>query len=241
MALPPRPDGAPVPGVVYLHGWGANAAATIARKPRRAAVLARGMALIVPQGVPRAGRTQRDWGVSDRGTHPRDDIAFLSRVLADAARRGVDPARILLAGFSRGGSMVWEAACRAPGLARAYAPVSGAFWEPMPEGCAGGVDLHHTHGWSDRVVPIEGRPVAGGRLVQGDLFGSLATLRRTLGCGSHRPARAVAADGLWRRSWVCPGGRLVLALHPGGHGPPQGWLSRALDWFERRLAQARPR
>ena len=50
--------------------------------------------------------------------------------------------------------------------------------------------------------------------------------------------RMEAEDGLWFRRWTsCPGGRLDLMLHPGGHGVPKGWLTRALDWFEDRLAE----
>ena len=227
-----------VPGVVYLHGWGANAAAAIGDAPRRRAVSERGMALIAPLGVARAEARQRDWGVRDGGTHPRDDIAFLRRVLADAAAHGVDRGRILLTGFSRGGSMVWDVACRRPDLARAYAPVSGAFWEPLPRTCAGGMDMLHAHGWVDGVVPIEGRAVAGGRLIQADLFAGLAVLRTALSCASDRPD-AMRRDGsLLTRHWRCPDGRLDLVLHPGGHTPSEGWHERMLDWFAARLSES---
>ena len=92
----------------------------------------------------------------------RDDVAEGH----DAAARGVDRSRVLLAGFSRGGSMVWDVACHAPVTARAYAPVAGAFWEPLPASCQGGADLFQTHGWADRVIPLEGRSVAGGRWIR---------------------------------------------------------------------------
>lgn len=231
--------GGPVPAVIYLHGWGANAEAAVANRIRREAVMARGMALIVPEGVPRAGRSQRDWAVRDTGTHPRDDLAFLEAVLEDAATRGVDRDRVLLTGFSRGGSFVWDVACHAPGLARAYAPVSGAFWEPLPEGCAGGVDLFHVHGWADRVVPLEGRSVAGGRLTQGDVFAALALMREANGCTARQPDRAAEETGpaAWLRHWTsCDLGRIDLMLHTGGHLAPEGWTGRMLDWFEARLA-----
>lgn len=232
---------APVPGVVYLHGWGASAEAALRRAERTDAVVSRGMAFIVPQGVARAGRTQRDWAVRDGGTHPRDDLEFLDAVLADAAARGVYRDRVLLTGFSRGGSMVWDAACARPGLAAAYAPLAGAFWEPLPDQCAGPVALFHTHGWADRVVPLEGRPIGGGRLMQGDVFSSLAHLRRTLGCTARQPDRTEAGDmPLWRRTWTdCAAGRIELMLHPGGHAAPPGWIETTLEWFEQRLAEAR--
>lgn len=238
VALPEGAE-APVPALIYLHGWGASSAGVMNKAAMRAALAARGYALIAPEGVPRTTHENSDWGVRDGGTHPRDDLAFLDAVLDDAARHGVDRDRILLAGFSRGGSMVWDVACHRPETARAYAPISGAFWEPHPESCAGPVDLIHTHGWADRVVPLEGRSVAEGRLTQGDIFAALRTLRETLGCDPHMPdAAATEADGtIWLRRWGhCPTGRLDLVLHPGGHRVPKGWLERALDWFEADLA-----
>lgn len=232
------PEGAarPVPAFLYLHGWGGSAAGVVRNRALRAALAARGYALIAPEGIPSLHHRNRDWGVADGSPHPRDDLAFLAAVAEDAARHGVDRSRILMAGFSRGASMVWDVACRAPGTARAYAPVSGAFWEPMPTSCAGGVDLFHIHGWTDRVVPLEGRAVAGGRLVQGDVFGSLRILRAALGCNPQMPDEArdhVGGAELWTRRWShCPGGDLVFVLHPGGHALPPGWLTLVLDWFE---------
>lgn len=238
LALPEGAE-APVPALVYLHGWGRSSAGVMRNEAMRATLTERGYALIAPEGIPRPGHPNRDWAVRDGAPFERDDVLFLAEVLDDAARHGVDRDRVLLSGFSRGGSMVWDVACHAPGTARAYAPVAGAFWEPLPERCAGPVDLFHAHGWSDRVVPMEGRSVADGRLTQGDVFASLRRLRETLGCDPHRPDTApVVADGSrWLRHWdTCPEGRLNLMLHPGGHKIPKGWLERALDWFEARLA-----
>jgi polyhydroxybutyrate depolymerase len=197
--------------------------------------------LIAPEGVQTSPeRAQKNWAVRDGQTYERDDLAFLAEVLEDAAAQGIDRGRVLMTGFSRGASMVWDVACNAPGTARAYAPVAGAFWEPLPEACAGPVDLFQTYGWTDRTVPIEGRSVGHGSLTQGDLFASLRLLRDANGCDPQMPdAAPMEADGqLWFRRWTsCPGGRIDLMLHPGGHGVPKGWLERALDWFEDRLAQ----
>lgn len=238
LALPPS-HGAPVPAVVYLHGYGGSSAGVMRNAAMLATLSARGYALIAPEGLPRPGATRRNWSVRDGGAYRRDDIAFLREVLDDAARHGVDRGHILLTGFSRGGSMVWDVACHAPETARAYAPVAGAFWEPLPESCAGPVDLFHTHGWTDRTVPIEGRAVDHGRLTQGDLFASLRVLRRTDGCAPQMPDAAPmeAGGSLWLRHWgSCSGGEIDLLLHPGGHSLPSGWLTRALDWFEAQLA-----
>lgn len=239
LALPGN-EGGQVPAVMFLHGWGGSSEGVMKNAAMLATLSARGYALIAPEGERTSPeREQKNWAVRDGRPYGRDDIAFLQEVLDDAAAHGVDRGRILLAGFSRGGSMVWDVACHAPGTARAYAPVAGAFWEPLPERCAGPVDLFHTHGWSDRTVPLEGRSVAGGTLTQGDAFASLRVLRAALGCNPQMPDTAPMESGgnLWLRHWDhCPAGSLELMLHPGGHGVPEGWLTRALDWFEARLA-----
>ncbi|MGF1500735.1 MAG: alpha/beta hydrolase family esterase [Paracoccaceae bacterium] len=232
LILPPSAE-APPPVLMFLHGWGASARGMLRDTDRLAALAERGVAYLLPQGIPREGRTQNDWAVEDGFAHPRDDVAFFQAILEDAARRGIDRDRVLLAGFSRGGSMVWDTACADSALAAAYAPVAGAYWDPMPAECGNGVVLHHTHGWADRVVPLEGRPLAEGRLIQGDFFESLKRLRATLGCGLRQPDRATAESGLWTRSWTsCDAGRIDVELHPGGHEVPDAWLGRALDWFD---------
>jgi polyhydroxybutyrate depolymerase len=241
LALPEDPEGGSVPALFYLHGWGGSSAGVMKNAAMRKALAARGYALIAPEGdrtVP--GRKQRSWGIRNGRTYARDDISFIAQVMDDAVQYGIDRDRILLTGFSVGGSMVWDTACHAPRTARAYAPIAGAFWESLPEVCQAPVDMFHTHGWTDRVVPIEGRKVANGTLTQGDVFASLAILRETLGCDPHIPDTMPLDEdsNYWLRSWSnCPAGRIDFMLHPGGHATPKGWLSRALDWFEARLAE----
>ncbi|MEL6336521.1 MAG: PHB depolymerase family esterase [Pseudomonadota bacterium] len=241
LLLPQGAAEGPVPAMMYLHGWAASPEGFLnGRAEMVETTLSRGYALIVPRGLPRRGRTQRDWAVRDGGQHPRDDVEFLAAVLRDAASRGVDRDRVLLAGFSRGGSMVWDLACRAPVMARAYAPIAGAFWEPLSARCAGPVDLFHIHGWGDTVVPLEGRPI-GSRLMQGDVFAALSVMRRTMRCDLRQPDERRADESLrWQRTWTrCAlPGRLDFVLHPGGHVVPDGWLDAALTWFEARLAEA---
>jgi polyhydroxybutyrate depolymerase len=171
--------------------------------------------------------------------YERDDLAFLAEVLDDAAAQGIDRDRVLLAGFSRGASMVWDVACHRPEMARAYAPVAGAFWEPLPERCQSGADLFHTHGWADRVIPLEGHSVAGGALTQSDIFASLDILRAANRCEIEQPnVSSVEAGNIWRRCWTsCEGGRIDLMLHSGPHGVPKFWLREALDWFEAGMAR----
>ena len=222
------------PAVIYLHGYGGNGAKVIRNEDFVRRFTQRGYALIAPTGLPWREGEPTDWSVRDGATYPRDDIEFLGDVLKDAtARAGVDPDRVLLSGFSRGGSMVWEVACLHPGFARAYAPVSGGFWLPMTQDCVGPVQMLHTHGFADTVVPLEGRAIPNSEIgiVQGDIWEGLQLWRRENASPSNAAEHEIA-DGLWRKKWDCELGGLELILHRGGHGRPGGWTRITLDWFE---------
>ncbi|WP_264211180.1 alpha/beta hydrolase family esterase [Leisingera thetidis] len=233
IALPDGWQGGPA--VMFLHGYGSSGAKVIASTGLVAAFTRRGYAVIAPSGLPWKHGKPSDWSVRDGwNTYPRNDRVFLREVLADAAARaGVKPDQLLLSGFSRGGSMVWDMACQAPEFAAAYAAVSGGFWLPMAQDCEGPVQLLHIHGFADEVVPLEGRAIPGSEagVVQADIWEGLQLWRRENGCRSNA-AEHEAADGIWRKRWHCAGGGLELILHKGGHGLPQGWSTMALDWFE---------
>ena len=229
------PEGGSTAGtVMHLHGAGADGKGALRGGLAREAVK-RGYAFIAPNGEHPESRFKKNWAVRATGSSfARDDIAFLKAVIADAtAQHGVDDERVLLSGFSRGGSMVWDIACFAPDMARGFAPAAGAFWDTLPEGCARPVDLFHTHGWDDRTVPLEGRSLGGGRVVQGDVWASLFILRAVNGCGARQPERSEVKGERWWRFWTdCDAGSITLMLHPGGHGVPKGWSANILDWFE---------
>ena len=188
-------------------------------------MLARGYVVIAPTGLTRPGRTGGSWSF---GTRPplRDELAFVREVLTDAeARFHIDRGRVLLTGFSVGGSLVWYLACAAPRDFAAFAPVAGGFWQPLPETCAGPVKLLHTHGWRDRTVPLEGRPLRPG-LEQGDIFAGSPGLaqRQRL----RRPARRHFRH---RRKFLAPH---LDRLRPGhrARAYPPSWRPRGA----RRLA-----
>lgn len=230
----PAGDG-PFPAVTMLHGAGGRGEGMV--NMLAAAVTARGYAVIGPQGVQRPGsRFGSSWSFHPERARVRDEAAFLEEVLADAAaRHNIDRNNVLMAGFSIGGSMASYLACDTPGIARAYAPVAGAFWRPHPalDACAGPVDLLHTHGWSDGTVPIEGRVFRDGALRQGDVFASMEIWRETNGCAASAPDEITNSGPYWHRIWsTCDAGSLQFALFPGGHAVPRGWADLALDWFE---------
>lgn len=275
LALPDGPG--PFPAILALHGHGGFAAALAASPTIAGEWLARGWAVIAPQGMPRsAGAPGGSW--NSRGApQGRDDVAFLRAVAADAVTRApLDPERIVAAGFSAGGMMTWRLACAAPSDAppaepsaaprvappvaaaraaeapdraaaagapaggfrsfAAYIPVAGLLWRPLPATCAGPAPMLHIHGWTDPVVPIEGRALRGASgggdaLLQGDLFQGLALMRRTNRCPADAPAASAASGPFWTRGWACEGAPLAFALHAGGHLVPPGWAALALDWL----------
>lgn len=220
--------------VMHLHGGGGRGRGLLNSDMARGAV-ARGYLFIAPDGYHPGARFERNWSVRARNSRfERDDKVFLSEVLADARERfDVSATPVLLSGFSRGGSMVWDIACSIPDFATAYAPLAGAFWDDLPTGCSAPVRLFHTHGWNDRTVPLEGRSFGGGAVVQGDVWASLKILRETNGCDARQPESSSFDGDLWLRHWTdCKAAEIRLMLHKGGHGAPRGWAARVLDWFE---------
>ncbi|MEM7695119.1 MAG: CocE/NonD family hydrolase [Pseudomonadota bacterium] len=230
----PATDG-PVPAFLHFHGYGAPGSAVLGQA-FTAALVERGYAVIAPNALRRGEDGPTAWGFRPERPGPRDEYAFVKEVIADAAgRHGVDTAQLTLSGYSIGGSMVWYLACRDPALARAYTPYAGGFWRPHPEACAGPVKLLHTHGWRDQTVPLEGRPLGGGRIYQGDIFEGLQVWRAVNGCERLRPDAFSTEGRYWRRKWTAcaQGTALELALWPGGHTRPDAeWAEMAADWVE---------
>ncbi|MEP3347628.1 MAG: alpha/beta fold hydrolase [Litoreibacter sp.] len=229
------PDNAegPVPAVLFLHGAGGKGTGILRMG---GPMLERGYAVIGPNGMDRPGRFGTGWSFHPDRPQQRDEIEFIRAVIDDAVENhGIDRDRILLGGFSIGGSMASYLACDAPDVARAYAPVAGSFWRPHPamDSCEGPVDLLHTHGWRDKTVPLEGRPLRNGVIHQGDVFQGMQIWRETNNCAGMRADTFETSGDFWRRKWeTCENGSLEFVLHQGAHGIPKGWSTMAMDWFE---------
>jgi len=170
----------------------------------------------------------------------RDELTFAKAVLEDATNKfNLDRDRILMTGFSIGGSLTWYLACQDPNVVKAFAPVAGAFWRPHPsaQDCAGPVKLLHTHGWVDGTVPLEGRPIGpvdNPRIVQGDVFYGLQLMRQVNGCKGLKADKFDTSGKFWKRWWTkcAPNSALQFNLFQGGHSVPKGWASEAINWFE---------
>ncbi|MGB0852564.1 MAG: alpha/beta hydrolase family esterase [Pikeienuella sp.] len=232
-----KPDNATSPPIVlFFHGGGGWGTRIFTMRAAMTKVFTdRGYAVIAPNGKKRPGsRFGPGWSFIPQLAPIRDEVAFTKEIIADAAKRhGFDTNRVLLTGYSIGGSVASYIACWEPGVATAFAPVAGGFWRPHPTDCNGPVRLLHTHGWRDQTVPLEGRPIRNTGIKQGDIYQTLDMWRTQNGCHKYRPDHFVTEGDFWRRIWThCQAGALEFALHPGGHEIPTGWPALALDWFE---------
>ncbi|MEO1067168.1 MAG: hypothetical protein AAFW47_07305, partial [Pseudomonadota bacterium] len=190
-----------------------------------------GVALIAPNG--RANSWSFPQGVK-RG-RARDEFRYFNDLLSDVTSRfPIDPNKIVVSGFSIGASMTWNLACREPGKYAGYVPVAGTLWRPQPQRCRRPIgDLHHYHGTSDRIFPLEGRRVAGKR--QGDIRDTFEILYRQDGC-TRQVVRETRERGLrCKVHRTCGGKALRFCLHRGAHTVKASYLE---DGF-RRIARAK--
>ena len=243
IAMPQSAEG-PVSAFIYFHGAGASGA-NIREMAFAKALNARGYAVVAPNGLQRPdSRFGPGWSFRPESPAHRDELAFTRNLIADvAANHNVDPSRVILTGFSIGGSLVWYLACRDAEIAAGYAPYAGGFWRPLPTDCDGPVKLLHTHGWRDQTVPLEGRPLRSGAIYQGDIFEGLARWREENGCELLRADVFDTEGRYWRRKWTscAPGTALELALWPGGHVPPDAeWAEMAADWVAANVFEGDP-
>ena len=110
--MPEGHDGVtPVGAIVFVHGYRGTAAGVMRNKSLMKVASDLGVALIAVTSV------GGDWSVPGAPKHgPQkevDELAYFDRVIADvAARFPIDTDQIMVTGFSAGGMMVWNLACR---------------------------------------------------------------------------------------------------------------------------------
>ncbi|WP_235899853.1 alpha/beta hydrolase family esterase [Tritonibacter aquimaris] len=230
----PEGDSTNRPAVIYLHGYGGSGNGVLKNRSMVQALIERGYVVVAPNGERRAPNRGASWNFYP-GWDGRDELAYFRELLRDVETRfNVDPELTIMAGFSAGAFMVNYLACAEPDLFAAYAPIAGGFWRPQPTRCEGPVRLHHTHGWADTVVPLEGRYLRNRTWQQGDIYAGLELWRETLGCDTHAPGRSWRRDRDLLRQWDCgEGAEITFSLHPGGHTVPKGWAAAVTDWFEK--------
>lgn len=228
----------PMPVVFFFHGYQSSARDVMDDADLARAVSGAGALLVAPDGL------NKSWSIPGALSRGRDDIAFVRSVVQDVERRyPVDKSRLLASGFSAGGFIVWAIACNAGDLFAAYAPVAGAFLDPIPQNCLSGpVSIRHIHGTHDDMVPMTGRWIAGGRVRQSDVESSIARLRAVDGC-PDAPTTITRQGELSCRNWsanACARSKeIVLCLHSDGHKFEAGWIADSLRWLSGLPAAAR--
>ncbi len=228
----------PIPALLYFHGAGGSGARAMRNRNMVEAFTKRGYAVIAPSALQRPNsRYGPVWSFLPFRAKQRDELAFAKEVLTDAAKRfSIDRDNIMMGGFSIGGSLTWYLACQDPKVAKAYVPVGGAFWRPHPVAtdCKGPVKMMHTHGWRDGTVPLEGRPLGMGHIIQGDVFVGLQVMRKLNSCDQLRANKFKTDGAYWQRWWTkcAPDTALRFVLHPDGHRVPKEWGGMAIKWFE---------
>ena len=214
-----------VGAILYSHGYTGTAAAVMRSKWLKRTADRLGVAVI-------AGKSShKDWALPNApsaGTRPGvDEVAYYDRVVADAARRfAIDTRRIMVTGFSAGGMMTWTLACHRGDRYAGFVPIAGTFWRPVPPTCTSpAASVIHLHGDNDKIVPLEGRPIA--RTHQGSVTKAIAMYARY---GKFGPPQKRTAVGGKLRCDVrrnADGHLLHFCLYSGGHTYSTTYLRHA--------------
>ena len=220
----PASTGKPIGAIVFAHGYQGSAKGTMKNKSLLKMAADRGVALIALD----AGAD--DWNIPNapgESNKPRDEMAYLDAVMADAeAQFNVDPARVVITGFSAGGMFVWNVICERGDRYAGYIPYSGTFWKGPPASCpALEQNIIHIHGTADTTVPMTGRAIADTR--QGNLAEVLDMYSRDKG---FAPGAGYAMADLTCSHSIDPAGkRLDLCLFDGQHSFTAERLAAAYD------------
>lgn len=213
--LPEGHDGATSTGaLIFAHGYKGSAQGTMRNRSLQRLADKLDIALVA------ANADGDDWLLPNAPSalvdSPDVALAYFDALRADIlAQHSIDPDRIIVSGFSAGGMMTWTLACHRPTDYAGFIAVAGTFWHPSPDSCTmPAADIVHVHGTSDRIVPMEGRPIGDTR--QGNVETVLAMYRKA---GDHKQAPAPDLDaGLTCDAWTAPNGALLLkCLHGGAH------------------------
>jgi polyhydroxybutyrate depolymerase len=229
--VPPQWDGqSPLAALFFLHGYNEEPEAYLGDDWWFKGWGAQNnLLLVLPEGK------EKTWSYTGSPMQDRDDTGFIASVLDDVERRfPIDKQRLWLSGFSQGGSMVWYVACNLKGRFKAFAPIAGAFWMPLPQSCpAAPFHLRHVHGTADTVVPMQGRPI-GTRWRQGDVLKSMEIIAAANRCEPRRDEEFPPNPELLctMQRGCSDSASATLCLHDGGHRVKQIFLATAWSWVQ---------
>lgn len=225
IAMPEGQTRAPIGAVVFAHGYRGSAAAVMRNKNLRRVVSDMGLALIALKSA------DDDWVIPYAPRHMDSDgseeFRYVEAVIEDAAGRfPIDTKRLMAAGFSAGGMMVWNLACTMPERFAGFAAIAGTFWMKPPQTCAKpAASLVHIHGTTDPTVPLAGRAILETR--QGDVADALDMYQALGGFSPSGEMEFEDLDCQNRRN--AKGEVLDFCLHPGGHTFRSSYLKFAWD------------
>ncbi|WP_341366408.1 polyhydroxybutyrate depolymerase [Yoonia sp. BS5-3] len=212
LRLPDQWDGqSPLPVLLHFHGW-ARQGDLIVRHDRIATgAIADHVLLVAPNGL------NKSWSFG----RPRSpDTDFARALLADVASRyPVDPEKIFVSGYSWGARMAWRFVCEDGDGIAALLAVAGTL--SQSETCQTAPDVvRQVYGLNDQVLDY---PMGPG----GDQTYPVSLWRRHFDCAAGQDEGQWAARSFLtftRTAWDCPGGQVVMDVHPGGHFIPHDWI-----------------
>ena len=218
-------SGAAKGALVYMHGYRGSQKGAMKNKGLRSLAHDRGLALVSTKS------SEEDWMIpgvpADPSASGEVELAYFDALIDTLeARHGIPRENLIASGFSAGGMMIWNLACHRGDSFRAFIPIAGTFWEPVPDANACEtypVDMVHIHGTSDKIVPLGGRPIR--TTHQGDVPTALERLRAAGGYSGAR--RSTEADLTCETSRTPAGDVLAFCTHSGGHSFKTDYLRTA--------------
>lgn len=222
--MPEGVDG-PVGALIFSHGYRGSAKGTMRNKGLRALANELGVALVATKSA------SQDWLIPGVPENIAEDgskeFEYYDALIDELeAKFGIDRTRLVASGFSAGGMMVWNLACYRGESFRAFIPIAGTFWRPVPGACPSfPVNLVHIHGTSDKIVPLEGRKIA--QTYQGSVPKALALLRAAGDFGDPLAGSQIEGDLACTRWSNADGMTLASCEHPGGHSIKMDYLRMA--------------
>ena len=195
------PSDADAPGLIIALHEGDHVGLTMAG--RWAPYADRNVAIVCPTALRNPARAKlhgrkivnpRAWAVpgDDRrcdGQYPRQDIDLLIEIIDTAVDRGVDPAKVVVTGFSSGAELTWAALHTIPYLLAAVAPCGRCL--PVDPPWVGALVLGNTRpvsilgqcGVDDITAPYEGGGTKGyGAAQYLDWWETMRVAARAQGC-----------------------------------------------------------
>jgi polyhydroxybutyrate depolymerase len=207
----------PLPLVVLLHGYGANATGQEAYFALGPQVHERRFLLALPEGTRDPGGRQF-WNATDACCNffnaPVDDVAYLRALIVDMkARYNVDANRVYVIGHSNGGFMALRMACEMSDAIAAVMSLAGAgFNDAMRCVPTRTVHVLQVHGDMDQTVLFGGGAalVPGGRPYPG-AERTVADWAERNGCAMTRTSAGADLD----LDRVLPGAETTREAHMG--------------------------